>query len=138
MENKIIERLDEYMRYAGLNDNKVTIQCGLSNSVIGNSRKRGRSLNGENIVKIISTYRDLNARWFLTGEGEMLSSETIGSDSEIIQFLKNQNKELLDKVSDLSRQIGELNAMLDSFKKESAHLDSPADYADVEKSPVAK
>ena len=58
MENKIIERLDEYMRYAGLNDNKVTVQCGLSNSIIGNARKRGRSLNGENIVKIISVLKN--------------------------------------------------------------------------------
>lgn len=138
MENKIIERLDEYMRYAGLNDNKVTVQCGLSNSIIGNARKRGRSLNGENIVKIISVYRDLNARWFLTGEGEMIASDTVSSDSEIIQFLKNQNKELIEKVSELSRQIGELNAILDSLKKGSAPVGTLADYVDAEKLPVAR
>ena len=51
MENEIIRRLEEYMAYAGLNDNQVTVQCGLSTGIIGNARKKGRSLNGNNIVK---------------------------------------------------------------------------------------
>lgn len=112
MEGEIIERLGEYMRYAGLNDNQVTVQCGLSNSIIGNARKRGKSLNGKNIVKIISTYRDLNARWFLTGEGDMLVSESYPTESAITQFLKNQNRELMEKVESLNREIGELRRRL--------------------------
>lgn len=130
MENKIIERLDEYMRYAGLNDNKVTVQCGLSNSIIGNARKRGKSLNGDNIVKIISSYRDLNARWLLTGEGEMLSSDVVQSDSEIIQFLKKQNKELMDKIDQLNRELGDKERQIAELKKEDVHIGVVADNAD--------
>lgn len=52
------------MAYAGLNDNQVTVQCGLSIGIVGNARKKGKSLNGNNIVKILSVYKDMNARWF--------------------------------------------------------------------------
>lgn len=138
MENEIIERLGEYMRYAGLNDNQVTVQCGLSNSIIGNARKRGKSLNGNNIVKIISTYRDLNARWFLTGEGEMLVSESVHSDSEITQFLKNQNKELMEKIDRLNREVGDLQRQLSEMKKEYVHSVMAAENADVKQYGLAK
>ena len=138
MEGEIIERLGEYMRYAGLNDNQVTVQCGLSNSIIGNARKRGKSLNGKNIVKIISTYRDLNARWLLTGEGEMLVSESYPTDSAIAQFLKNQNRELMEKVESLNREVGDLQRQLSELKKEYARLDIAADSADVEPYGLAK
>ena len=126
------------MAYAGLNDNQVTVQCGLSTGVVGNARKKGKSLNGNNIVKILSTYKDLNARWLLTGEGEMLSTVETASNTELAAFLKNQNKELMEKVSELSRQIGELNAILDLFKKGSAPLGTPADCVDAEKLSVAR
>lgn len=138
MEGEIIERLGEYMRYAGLNDNQVTVQCGLSNSIIGNARKRGKSLNGKNIVKIISTYRDLNARWLLTGEGEMLVSESYPTDSAIAQFLKNQNRELMEKVESLNREVGDLQRQLSELKKEYARLDIAAESADVKPYGLAK
>ena len=119
------------MRYAGLNDNQVTVQCGLSNSIIGNARKRGKSLNGKNIVKIISTYRDLNARWFLTGEGDMLVSESLPTESAITQFLKKQNSELMEKIESLNREVGDLQRQLSEMKKEYAHLGIAAESADV-------
>ena len=130
MGNKIIDRLGEYMRYAGLNDNKVTVQCGLSNSIVGNARKRGKSLNGDNIAKIIGTYRDLNARWLLTGEGEMLVSESYPTETAITQFLKNQNRELMEKVESLNREVGDLQRQLSELKKEHARWDIAAESAD--------
>lgn len=34
-----IERFSRYMEYKGLNDNQVTIQCGLGVGVIGGAKK---------------------------------------------------------------------------------------------------
>lgn len=65
------ERLDKYMKYKGLNDNKITVEAKISNGLIGKARKRG-SLSQENISKILHTYEDLDAKWLLTGIGEML------------------------------------------------------------------
>lgn len=64
-------RLDNYMKYKGLNDNKITVQSDMSNGLIGKARKRG-ALSQDNISKILYTYPDLNANWLLIGKGEML------------------------------------------------------------------
>ena len=42
-----IERFDKYMKYKGLNDNKVTVQLGLTVGVLGKSRKEGRDLSNK-------------------------------------------------------------------------------------------
>lgn len=70
---KIIERFDIYMEHKHLNDNKVTIQLGLSNGVIGKSRKEGRDLSDRVIEQILNFYTDLSREWLLYGEGDMLS-----------------------------------------------------------------
>lgn len=59
------------MEYKGLNDNKVTVEAGISNGLIGKARKRG-SLSQENISKLLQVYSDLDARWLMTGDGKML------------------------------------------------------------------
>lgn len=70
-----IERFDKYMAFKGLNDNKVTVDLGLSNGTIGKSRKDGRDLSDRVIEQILNFYTDLNKVWLLTGEGEMLNKK---------------------------------------------------------------
>lgn len=72
-----IDRFDEYMAHANLNDNKVTQQLGLSVGTIGKSRKEGRDLSDRVIEQILNFYTDLNKVWLLTGEGDMLSKRKI-------------------------------------------------------------
>lgn len=54
-----IERFDKYMAFKGLNDNKVTVDLGLSNGTIGKSRKNGRDLSDRVIEQILNFYTDL-------------------------------------------------------------------------------
>lgn len=65
------DRLDKYMEYKGLNDNRITVETGISNGLIGKARKRG-SLSQDNISKLLHTYPELDANWLLTGKGSML------------------------------------------------------------------
>lgn len=119
MMKTFIDRFDEYMNYAGLNDNKVTVQAGITVGLIGSARKRGRSISVENIGKILYVYKDLNARWLLTGEGEMLCSEsTQSSNNESLTFhYKGENKELRLKNESLNREIGRLEGQIIELKK---------------------
>lgn len=130
MENDFIARLDEYMHYAGLNDNKVTVECGLSNGVIGKARKSRSVMSGENIVRILNVYRDLDARWLMTGEGEMISGVSYSDIPDITDFLKKQNSELMAKIDLLNQEIGELKNELKSMKKGNVQLGMVADNAD--------
>lgn len=73
---KRIDRFDEYMKFKGLNDNKVTTQIGLSIGTLGKSRKPGRDLSDKVIEQILNFYTDLNNVWLLTGEGNMIKKPT--------------------------------------------------------------
>nr|DAS70990.1 MAG TPA: hypothetical protein [Caudoviricetes sp.] len=70
-----IDRFDKYMAFKELNDNKVTIQLGLSIGTLGKSRKEGRDLSDRVIEQILNFYTDLNKIWLLTGEGKMLKDD---------------------------------------------------------------
>jgi phage repressor protein C with HTH and peptisase S24 domain len=81
---KKIEQFDKYMKFKGLNDNKVTQQLGLSVGTLGKSRKENRDLSDRNVELILNFYADLNRTWLLTGEGEMLKpqvSQTITTNN---------------------------------------------------------
>lgn len=69
---EFFERLDKFMIYKGLNDNKITIETGISNGLIGKARKKGGGISLENISKILNTYPELSVEWLLTGNGDML------------------------------------------------------------------
>lgn len=90
------DRFDKYMKFKELNDNKVTVETGISNGLIGKARKRG-GLSQENISKILHTYEDLNANWWFRGNGEMLIKiETETKKSVNWEKIVKSQQELLD------------------------------------------
>ena len=72
-----ISRFDKFMKVKGLNDNQVTVQCGLSQGLLSQARKGKSDLGNGSIEKILSFYQDLSKVWLLTGEGEMLKSSIV-------------------------------------------------------------
>jgi hypothetical protein len=102
------KRLDKYMNYKGLNDNKLSHETGIANGLIGKARKRG-SLSGKNISKLINTYTDLSADWLFTGQGSMLkeknSQVALSEDHKdyIIDLQKKTIKILENKIKDLEK-----------------------------------
>jgi hypothetical protein len=104
------DRLDKHMEYKGLNDNKITVETGISNGLIGKGRKRG-GLSQENISKILYTYNDLDANWLFRGTGEMIIhnenyhthpavdwEKIIKSQQELLDYKDKQIKELQEKL----------------------------------------
>ena len=79
---RVIDRFDLYMKEKGLNDNRVTVQLGLSVGSIGKSRKEGRDLSKKAIAKILAYYNDLDETWLLTGNGEMLCEPRVKEEEK--------------------------------------------------------
>ena len=129
MDGNLIQRLDQYIAYAGLNDNRLTVLAGLKIGIINSARKRQKGMGPDNIEKILLVCKDLNARWLLTGEGEMLSITESTSNTELTSFLKIQNKELQEKVERLNREVGDLQRQLSELKKANVHQEVNAVYA---------
>lgn len=119
MSETFIDRLDRYKEYAGLNDNQITVKCGLTIGIINSARKRGSSLSGENIEKILKVFKDINARWLLTGEGEMIQNNEIFETNceSLTAYLGKENKELKAKNEELNREIGKLEGQIIELKK---------------------
>lgn len=111
------DRLDKFMDYCNLNDNKLTVETGIANGIIGKGRKRG-SLSLKNIAKIICKYSNLNARWLITGEGEMLNQNELPIQSNgTISIYKELLAEKEKKIEELNREIGRLQAKIESHKE---------------------
>ena len=70
--NRVIDRLDLYIKEKGLNDNIVTKDCALSVGALNKARKGTTNLGLKAVERILKIYNDINREWLLTGEGEMI------------------------------------------------------------------
>lgn len=99
------ERFYKYMKFRGLNDNQVTVQCELSQGLIGKCRAGKQDLGSKTISKLLTKYQDLNKVWLLTGEGDMIKSQ----EGDI--YINDRKKE----VSIVPLYDGDVSAGLQKF-----------------------
>lgn len=117
------ERFDKFMKFKGLNDNKISIETGISNGLIGKGRVRG-AISQDNISKILNTYPELNANWLLTGRGSMLiNGDLIGEVVNIDQVHDVQTKYESQSTIDINheqvvKQLEEERELLKQSHKE--------------------
>ena len=128
-----IDRFDKYMEAKGLNDNKVTVQLGLSVGTLGKSRKDGRDISSRLVENILNFYQDLNRVWLLTGEGEMLKAEGETASQQITSIHENDENVVIpgkvwkvieqqaDSLAARDKQIDDLIAILKESQKKDAN-----------------
>lgn len=109
-----IDRLIKYMDYKRLNDNQVTVDCGLAVGLIGKARKGKSDLGRNSIEKILKVYRDLNRQWLVYGEGDMLIVPPT-STAEPQTHLNNMDNftQLLQAIIRHGEEISEHRRLLD-------------------------
>lgn len=67
------ERLKKFIESKGLGQKAFEIECGLSNGYVNNIR---RSVTIEKARQILERYPELNINWLMTGQGEMLKTQS--------------------------------------------------------------
>lgn len=103
-----------YMNFKGLNDNRVTVECGLSQGLLNQARRGESDLGTKSIDKILKTYQDLSRTWLLTGEGDMIkddANQTIVGDNNI-QVGNNNSISGNNQLAKLEAQIATLKVQL--------------------------
>lgn len=83
-----IDRLELFMAAGKINNNQLTDRAGLSNGLVGKSRKNRSAMNSDSIEQILLSFPELNASWLMTGRGEMLITEENKPKNELIDELK--------------------------------------------------
>lgn len=100
MQNTVKERLEFFLKSKKISKTDFGKAVGVSNSFVSSMRK---SLGPDKIQSIAQTYPDLNIEWLLTGEGEMLKTQSTNSvitgdvSGNGNQFVAGNNNVLQDK-----------------------------------------
>lgn len=128
-------RLDMYMKFKDLNDNKITVEAGISNGLIGKGRKRG-SLSQDSISKILCFYSDLSADWLLTGRGEMIKTTESGSlPAEIVYRSDPKDAEIISSKNEI---IETQKKLISSLEQRIKDLEHGSSHVKVEAFPSAQ
>lgn len=117
MENKstLKERLEEFVEYLDLTNQKFEQNAGLPNGFIN---KSGKYISDKSEQKIINTYPDLNINWLLTGEGEMLNN----GQKHLSQQTEPQiNENSLDELYLLNKTI---DILRENLERKDAQIES--------------
>ena len=141
MEETVKQRLVKYLRFKSIGQNKFEAMAGIGNGYISNLKIAPGT---GHLTKILNAAPDLNERWLMTGQGEMLKTEkkeeeprptmnvTVDKDTLIKLMMYNmrmseQNDELRKQVDELLQRINNLEEEVRETKKDTAkssHSDS--------------
>lgn len=117
MKDTFFTRLDQFMKFKGLNDNRITVQTNIAVGTLGKQRRSGKGLSYDSILKILSTYPELNPAWLIMGKGEMLIKEDSTSNNldSIIEIIGRQEtaiKKQQEKIDLLVVQLDYIRTQL--------------------------
>ena len=117
---KTIDRLMQFISHAGLSARQFDISIGAANGYTLRMKKNRASIGSDVIENIVRTYPQLNVAWLITGEGEMLKSDSklelktfeelpVEKQKEIEAIIENKIRE---------RQEAELQSLLKEVTQE--------------------
>ncbi|MEJ1221989.1 hypothetical protein [Sediminicola sp. 1XM1-17] len=111
---KTIDRLTQFIKYAGLSARQFDLSIGAGNGYTLRMKKNHASIGSDVIETIIRTYPQLNLVWLMTGEGEMIKK---GAESKTLEFdqlpaTKQQEIEKIIEQKIRERQENELQKLL--------------------------
>lgn len=92
---KPIERVKKFIDYQEMSISAFEKAVGLSNNSIQIAIKRNANLKDETLNSILNKYPEIDARWLLTGKGEMFGvAEKEKDPVELEPFLKRMDMKL--------------------------------------------
>lgn len=117
---KTIDRLIEFIEYAGLSARQFDISIGAANGYTLRMKKNHASIGSDVIETVLRTYPQLNVVWLLTGEGNMIKTEVRPEDLDFDQLPSSQQQEIerIIEKKIRERQEKELQALLKEITDE--------------------
>lgn len=117
--NHTKERILQYLKYKGVSIRKFSEKISISPSNF-NEKNMISSLSGDILSRILTIFEELSPDWLMLGKGEMLRGSDREKPSDTTVSI------LLQRIEDLARENGQLQAQIDEYKKEIALLQRSA------------
>lgn len=111
MKTIISERLSQIIKELGINKNKLAIELGYKNSVIGNVVNQRNLPSFDFLLRLKQFENRINMNWLIAGEGTIFVDENKNSDDheklevykDLIESLKRENILLRDKIEQIKQ-----------------------------------
>ena len=117
---KTIDRLIQFIDYAGLSARQFDLSIGAANGYTLRMKKNHASIGSDVIENIIRVYPQLNIIWLFTGKGQMINTKS-GSELPEYDSLPDSQKKEIERLIELKikeRQEKELRELLKEITKE--------------------
>lgn len=117
---KTIDRLIQFIKYAGLSARQFDLSIGAANGYTLRMQKNNASIGSDVLENILKVYPQLNVVWLLTGVGEMLKEgeEELILDFDELPEKKQSEIEAIIERKIKERQEEELNRLIREVTKE--------------------
>ena len=117
---KTIDRLMQFIKFAGLSARQFDISIGASNGYTLRMKKNNASIGSDVIENILKVYPQLNVVWLITGQGEMLKKKEEPEILDFEQLPKSRQQEIEDLIEQKikERQEEELKHLLKEVTEE--------------------
>jgi hypothetical protein len=124
----------KYLEFKGISNYKFYKETGITNGILS----QANGISEENLLKFLSTYRDISPRWLLTGEGEMLcdaqhltiNNKEIHDNGTVIEGGNAVNSPIsvssgncAQQIAALQQRIADKDALIASLQKQVANLE---------------
>lgn len=111
MKTIISERLSQIIKELGINKNKLAIELGYKNSVVGNVVNQRNLPSFDFLIRLKQFENRINMNWLIAGEGSIFVDENKNSDDhekldvykDLIDTLKRENILLRDKIEQMEQ-----------------------------------
>jgi transcriptional regulator with XRE-family HTH domain len=98
------QRIKEFLKNEDITQDALALKSGVTRQTINNAVKGKNAPSGEVISKIVIAYPRLNAKWLLTGEGEMYLPESNGPVNNINDKKDQAGVERIHRVNEESEK----------------------------------
>jgi hypothetical protein len=128
----VLERIKQFIDYKEIAISAFEKSIGMSNASLGKSLKTGGTIGADKIGNILNVYPEINLRWLITGEGEMLNGPSLPefatehkptfSSAEILlrEMLaeeRSRTDALQERINELIEENARLKTLIESERK---------------------
>ena len=117
----VSQRLGNFIEHEGITQSDLSRMLNVHRSAISNwFNEKAERVPPQKIIMIIEKFRNLNARWLITGEGEMLNhyTPTDPASSMVEEPCHPYGREAMEMIADIARENGILQERVRTLERD--------------------